>query len=71
LTVSSLQYILIVIKNSQGMHLNIEYYSVRDSLPGQDHQSNQQNALNKQSTYAFQPEFVKDFLVPIERKGFF
>ena len=53
------------------MHLNIEYYSVRDSLPDQDHQSNQQNALNKQSTYTFQPEFVKDFLVPIERKGFF
>ena len=53
------------------MYLTIEYYSVRDSLPAQDHQSNQQNALNKQSTYAFQPEFVKDFLVPIERKGFF
>ena len=51
------------------MHLNIEYYSVRDSLPRQDHQSNQQNAPNKQGTYTFQPEFVKDLLVPIERKA--
>jgi hypothetical protein len=51
------------------MHLNIEYYSVRDSLPRQDHQLNQQNAPNKQSTYTFQPEFVKDLLVPIERKA--
>jgi hypothetical protein len=25
----------------------------------------------EQGTYTFQPEFVKDFIAPIERKGFF
>jgi len=40
-------------------------------LPGLYRQSNQQNSLNKQITYTFQPELVKDIIVSIKRKGFF